>query len=226
MPAWILRTPARRGRCSFLADSTSAMQLDWTGDAGSARRFCTRADAIAYRDSELVPTFGRYVRRLVPHNTAPKPRAMRGVVQPTQAEYNAVHDAVRTASERARAVALDLPEFAVIFTEGRRCCLGGRGRDGRYFITIDRWVLRDTRVGYLTYTVAHEMAHVADVFHHRRTDHGPLFMAHLKMLCPPEFQAYELAYKPTMARAAGIRLSDAAAEVAANVRERLRPRIR
>jgi hypothetical protein len=89
-----------------------------------------------------------------------------------------------------------------------RACGSRGGRFGSQFgIAIHPRVLRDPREGRLIYTVAHELAHVCQVWENGWTDHGPKFMAWLKALCPPQWVAYELSYKPREARRAGIYLT-------------------
>lgn len=61
---------------------------------------------------------------------------------------------------------------------------------------------------YLNYYIAHELAH-AWIFSEEGLSngvdyHGPKFMEKFKMLCHEEFWHYELAYKPKLAKAAGI----------------------
>lgn len=156
----------------------------------------------------------------VPSGRASRPR---GTVQATVAESERYKAACDTVRALAAANGVTLPAYvAEYLTAGRRTCYGGRASNGDYFISIDRWAFNETdRPGYLVQTVAHEYAHVAEVYNHGRTDHGPQFMAYMRRLCPLEFQAYELCYKQVAARAAGIRISDAAPAVAAYVARQL-----
>lgn len=70
-------------------------------------------------------------------------------------------------------------------------------------ITIPDWVLRkDTKQsGYLCWYCSHEMAHA---YAGIAAKHGPMFMLWLKVICPTEYQQYELGYKPMHASSAGI----------------------
>jgi hypothetical protein len=65
-----------------------------------------------------------------------------------------------------------------------------------------RQVFQDVDVNYLTYYVAHELAHFAAPL---GSQHGPAFMEQLKAICPPHVIHHELRYKPRNAAAAGIR---------------------
>jgi hypothetical protein len=198
--------------------------ITWAGKREDAKFFPARAAALAFRAE--VQTATGWARRWVAVNAdkAQRPAAdfkPRRSVAPTAAEARRLSLAVASAREHASAAGLVLPGFEVFVTEGKRSCRGGRHRSGQFYISVDRWAFvsdAGKKPGYLTYIVAHELAHVADVYHTGSTSHGPQFMAHLRKLCPLKLQAYELAYKPTAARAAGIRISDAAPEVAAAVR--------
>lgn len=245
MAKWYLRTRPRRGRVNIVGAEGMTVDIEprvpgrpddmqpserkrvtvhWAATRDDAKFFPTRAEAIAFRD--MVHTATGWARKWVPVNAdkATRPAAdfkPRQNVAPTVEESARLSLAVASAREHASAAGLSLPAFGVYVTERKRSCRGGRHRSGQYYIAIDRWAFAsdaDKKPGYLTYIVAHELAHVADVFHTGRTSHGPQFMAHLRKLCPLKLQAYELAYKPTAARAAGIRLSDAAPEVQACVR--------
>jgi hypothetical protein len=70
-------------------------------------------------------------------------------------------------------------------------------------ITIPSWVLRADikRPGYLAWYCSHEMAHA---YAGIAAKHGPMFMVWLKVICPSEYQQYELGYKPMHATSAGI----------------------
>ncbi len=75
-------------------------------------------------------------------------------------------------------------------------------------VTIPVHAIKTTKVGYLDYYVAHEMAH-----HYAHQDSGavghcPRFMTWMKRLCPAEHIHYELGYIPRAAAAAGIHAKD------------------
>lgn len=86
------------------------------------------------------------------------------------------------------------------FVVRQRC---GRCYYDRKWITIPLWALHKekTRFGYWVWYVAHEISHAFT----KGAMHGPVFMAKLKQLCPPEFVHYELEYKVDNAAIAGIR---------------------
>jgi hypothetical protein len=68
-------------------------------------------------------------------------------------------------------------------------------------VTIPKWAVYSHQVGYLEYYLCHEMAHCYSA----GDNHGAWFMEQFKMLCPAEYQHYELGYKPGNAAAAGIK---------------------
>lgn len=82
-----------------------------------------------------------------------------------------------------------------------------RQRKGRAYyrarrVTVPLWAFtRPKGEGYGLYYLAHELAHIAAG---PAANHGPEFMRHFKRLCPPEYQHFELGYKPKSAKAAGI----------------------
>ena len=96
--------------------------------------------------------------------------------------------------------------FAVNQSRGRAYY----NRKGVRIVTIPKFVIDSDKPGYLTYYVAHELAHHYDDVTGGGVGHGETFMYWLKQLCPKEFQHYELGYKPKFARAAGIRQQEAA----------------
>lgn len=79
----------------------------------------------------------------------------------------------------------------------------GRCYFGISVITIPTWVFRaDTKKpGYLVWYCSHEMAHA---YAGATAKHGPMFMLWLKVICPQQYQQYELGYKPMHASSAGI----------------------
>lgn len=85
------------------------------------------------------------------------------------------------------------------------CVLQGRGRC--YYrervITIPFWTIEanSKKPGYITWYVAHELAHSMD---RNNYNHGPAFMAELKRICPPASWHYETNYKKRNAVSAGI----------------------
>ena len=85
------------------------------------------------------------------------------------------------------------------------CVLQGRGRC--YYrervITIPFWTIEanSKKPGYITWYVAHELAHSMD---RNNYNHGPAFMAELKRICPPASWHYETSYKKRNAVSAGI----------------------
>jgi hypothetical protein len=67
-------------------------------------------------------------------------------------------------------------------------------------ITIPLWAHLDDREGYEVYYLAHELAHAyGDGWQHNAT-----FYKWFDLICPEEYQHYELEYKPRAAKAAGI----------------------
>lgn len=89
------------------------------------------------------------------------------------------------------------------FCVEQRC---GRASQTRNEFTIPWWVMVEKfkaagKPGYLIWYIAHELAHIAAP---ENANHGPLFMAELRKICPSEFQHYELGYKPRNAAKAGI----------------------
>jgi hypothetical protein len=93
----------------------------------------------------------------------------------------------------------DVTIYAVDQRRGRAYCK-------RRQITVPVWAFtRPKGEGFVIYYLAHELAHIADYdAGNRNIQHGPVFMAAFKKLCPIEFQHFELGYKPRNARAAGI----------------------
>ena len=85
----------------------------------------------------------------------------------------------------------------------------GRARFATGVVTIPTWILltfnMSNREGFLTYYVAHELAHLFARKYNGHKGHGPAFMEWLKKLCPKDYWHYELDYKPRHAFAAGIR---------------------
>lgn len=77
----------------------------------------------------------------------------------------------------------------------------GRCYYDQKIITIPAHAYESKREGYFEYYVSHEMAHA---FAPRGSQHDSSFMAELKRICPPQFQHYEVGYKPRAAMAAGI----------------------
>lgn len=70
-------------------------------------------------------------------------------------------------------------------------------------ISIPVWVFDECRgEGYGEYYLLHEIAHALAG---HEANHGPVFMAKLIEICPPELVHYELGYKPGLAAAAGIK---------------------
>lgn len=59
--------------------------------------------------------------------------------------------------------------------------------------------------GYLTYYIAHELAHIFAFRRHGEKQHGMPFMKEFKKICPVKYQFYELEYKPRNAKKAGIK---------------------
>ena len=132
----------------------------------------------------------------------------------------------RALLDRARAAGHDVPDnrAILVWVLGERARGSRGGRWGvNLGVAIHRFEWISTRPGYLTYTVAHELAHAMQVHRSGRTDHGPEFMAILRELCPPEFIAYELEYKPQAAMAAGISCAAAPPQVQAALRVKRRP---
>lgn len=67
-------------------------------------------------------------------------------------------------------------------------------------VSVPLWAMRHKNPDYCLYYLAHELAHVIAYGH----GHDLVFMQALMRICPPELVHYELEYKPTMAKAAGI----------------------
>jgi len=87
--------------------------------------------------------------------------------------------------------------FYVVDQGAGRCYYGHR------VITIPLRVIpeKTAKIGYFTYYLAHEMAHV---FAGHGAKHGQVFMDWLKKICPKEYWHYELEYKARNAAHAGI----------------------
>ncbi len=75
-------------------------------------------------------------------------------------------------------------------------------------ITIPAWALTTKPIDYKEWYVSHEMAHAFSFIDGHNDNHGPFFMEMLKAICPSDCVHYELAYKPSNASAAGIRLPE------------------
>lgn len=72
------------------------------------------------------------------------------------------------------------------------------------YISIPQWAINKDEA-YLTWYVAHEMAHMITwAYKHVADNHGPVFMSVLKEICPIESQQYEYTYKPRNAASAGL----------------------
>ena len=67
-------------------------------------------------------------------------------------------------------------------------------------IVIPTWATKRPS-DYLTWYIAHEMAHAYDMCKHK---HGPEFMEWLKKICPNDCIKYELGYKPRNVASSGI----------------------
>lgn len=67
-------------------------------------------------------------------------------------------------------------------------------------ITIPDWAIK-RGIAYSTWYIAHELAHS---YAGALANHGPIFMAELKKICPAEYQHYEYGYKPMHAANAGL----------------------
>lgn len=70
-------------------------------------------------------------------------------------------------------------------------------------LTVPIWVV-SKGFDYLTYYVAHELAHGLSYKDTKKMHHDQNFMYWFKKLCPVDFQHFELNYKPRNAKAAGI----------------------
>jgi len=223
----------------FVYSGQTHRVTEWTIESDTAMRFETHKAAAEVAAALNAPYKARGRRgrfSVVPadYNTdagrarvaaSAKPRKPRKTVRPT-ADESARLEAHISAAYALAAGKLTLPprsRLAVFVTEAR-ASRGGRDNAGQYFIAIRRANLNDSRPGYAQYLVAHELAHVADVLKNGSTSHGPRFMECLRVLCPPELQAYELTYKRTQAIRAGIRISAAAPEVRASVAAHLERR--
>lgn len=63
------------------------------------------------------------------------------------------------------------------------------------------------RPGFDQWYIAHELAHLLQrQFNKHSTQHDKYFYQAFKLLCPAEYQHYELEYKPRNAKAAGVSL--------------------
>ena len=78
----------------------------------------------------------------------------------------------------------------------------------RKVITIPQWAWQDSKVDYWLYYLSHEVAHAVQGPTADSIYHGPIFMEHLKQICPPHVIQYEIGYKPESAIASGIRLRE------------------
>lgn len=70
-------------------------------------------------------------------------------------------------------------------------------------ITIPCWVLAREKGKIIQY-IAHECAHAMNFIEKTNDIHGPMFMAWMKRLCPPEYWRFELTYKKRNAKSAGV----------------------
>lgn len=233
---YLIKYRTRNRRYALVRDfclvSPTARDVQFTVNVPEAMQWDNRADA-ERACTDLRDAFDMFRRRkrfTVVREDWQAPQCTReyrpkGTIKPTGYQSALIENAVAVCYARAAAVALDMPKLDAlqlfVINTRRGASRGGRGRHGQFFIAIQQGACTDTRPGWLQYIVAHELAHVADVYSHGTTSHGPLFMAMLKMLCPPELQAYELTYKQSSARAAGITVRDALPAVAAHVAERL-----
>lgn len=77
----------------------------------------------------------------------------------------------------------------------------GRCYYDQKIITIPAHAYKSKQEGYLSYYIAHEMAHA---YAPRDAGHDSSFMACFKNICPQQYQHYEIGYKPRAATAAGI----------------------
>lgn len=94
-------------------------------------------------------------------------------------------------------------EFEIFVTDTVRGRCSYKARN----LTVPLWAFNDKRVGYITYYVCHEIAHVMAPAT-RGNVHGPEFQKAFMSICPKEYQHYELNYKPRLAAAAGIKRKD------------------
>lgn len=81
----------------------------------------------------------------------------------------------------------------------------GRCYQGRKVITIPMFAMLGKKDNFLTWYIAHEMAHAFTAWDAK--SHGPEFMANLKAICPVEAQHWEMTYQPREAVLARLDLS-------------------
>jgi hypothetical protein len=98
----------------------------------------------------------------------------------------------------------NIPDYLIIYavkqTRGRAFLKERR-------ITVPTWACEKniTQPGYVTWYLAHEIAHIAQYAEDGYCDnHGQRFMKHLKRICPENCIDFELEYKPRNASKAGI----------------------
>ena len=104
--------------------------------------------------------------------------------------------------QRARELIQDGWRIEIVKQSRGRCYYQSK------LITVPEWALRDSREGFKTYYLCHEMAHAfhyqSPGFDHNADPHGSQFMDWLIRICPKQYLHYELGYKPRYAAAAGI----------------------
>jgi hypothetical protein len=231
---WVLRTRIKRRLCGIV-QSFSDERTEWT-PAGTttthALKFPTRKAAQAAADR--ANSRGAYFARLYPETELRwDPAAMRAkrAAQPIRTprgacEMPADHWARYTAAlatvyENANANGVTIPAFRMFYVPGSRGACHGGGL-GEKYIKMKSWAWDHdtTKPGYLVTTLAHELAHVVDYATRGTSDHSVTFYRIFRKLCPLQFQAYDLAYRPAGARAAGVSERDAAPHVVEYLRSR------
>jgi len=60
-------------------------------------------------------------------------------------------------------------------------------------------------IEYFTYYIAHELSHILQYIFHNRMNHRSTFYKYFVMVCPEEFQKYEINYKPRLFNKYGIK---------------------
>jgi hypothetical protein len=103
---------------------------------------------------------------------------------------------------------LDIEKMPAIYVTTQR---GGYARSD-IFIQIPTWVLERLRRGhpvevegnYLTYYIAHELAHIMDYMFSFNRGHGQSFMTEFKRICPPECQGMNTDTNPALRKHTGL----------------------
>ena len=70
--------------------------------------------------------------------------------------------------------------------------------------TIPLWA-KEKSQDYFIYYIAHELSHVVNFCNKTNDHHGKKFYEFFKLICPVDYQHFELGYKPQNAKKFGIK---------------------